>query len=573
MLGLCFFLVSLLPTALAVPLTLGITLGPGSNDLPTLTLPYATYKAYSYDVTGDYYTFKNIRFAAPPTGQRRWAKPEPPLNEPGVQDGSVGYQCMQAPQALLIVTYPILANLEPMSEDCMFMDVVVPGKAARGDDKDLPVMVWFFGGGYIFGSKDFFLYNGGPLIKSANNSMIYIASNYRLGGYGFLNGPTVESQGTPNAGLHDQRAVLKWIQDYISLVGGNKLAVTVMGESAGAGSILHHLIGNGGTLDPMFQRAILQSPAFEPMYNATLLASQYTSFETAAGCAKGSGLACLRNRTTEELQTANLKIVNSAPYGTFGFGPGVDNTFIRDLPGVELAKGNYWKNVTVFFGHTNHEGMIFADPSELSESQVDELFATNFPAMTASNLQVLNQLYPKPPSLQSVLPILSPLLPSLPPSLPNPENFIRVSDVIGDWVINCNTRYLAKAYAGRAYGYRFSVPPGLHGSDVPYTFYSTDFNFLNIFQVDVPGIDTLTRKNVATALQSYLTSFVRTGNPNTYREFDNLIPHTVDVPPATVAQFVKVVDINVLKFQVVDDNPESRRDRCDFWQSAVWAGR
>ncbi|KAF8541688.1 hypothetical protein BDD12DRAFT_908422 [Trichophaea hybrida] len=160
--------------------------------------------------------------------------------------------------------------------------------------------------------------------------------------------------------------------------------------------------------------------------------------------------------------------------------------------------------------------------------------------MTQVNVQVLKQLYP-----QSLLLHPIPLLPTLPSLLPNPGNFNHVSAVIGDWIINCNTRYLAKVYAGRVYGYRFSVPPGTHGSDVAYTFYRTNVNFQNIFQVDTPDIALVIRGNLATVFRSYLTSFVRAGNPNKYRELRNLIPQTVDVPPAAVAQFVKVVDINL----------------------------
>ena len=36
------------------------------------------------------YTFKNIRFAAPPTGDLRWAKPTPPKAEMEVQTGENG---------------------------------------------------------------------------------------------------------------------------------------------------------------------------------------------------------------------------------------------------------------------------------------------------------------------------------------------------------------------------------------------------------------------------------------------------------------------------------------------------
>lgn len=118
--------------ALAVPLDFGIHFGSGSDKMPTLTLPYASYKAYSYDVTDDvstytgwgedkicvdsklwiqYYVFKNIRFAAPPTGERRWKKPAPPLTETGVQDGSVGYQCNQALNALLSCMFIFLRGL------------------------------------------------------------------------------------------------------------------------------------------------------------------------------------------------------------------------------------------------------------------------------------------------------------------------------------------------------------------------------------------------------------------------------------------------------------------------------
>lgn len=51
-----------------------------------------------------YYTFKNIRFAAPPVGNLRWEKPAPPLQQAGVQDGKVGYQCNQALNGLLSCT-------------------------------------------------------------------------------------------------------------------------------------------------------------------------------------------------------------------------------------------------------------------------------------------------------------------------------------------------------------------------------------------------------------------------------------------------------------------------------------
>jgi len=86
-----------------------------------------------------------------------------------------------------------------------------------------------------------------------------------------------DSGGVANVGLLDQIAALEWTQKYISYLGGdpNKLAslfcwtdfsITAMGESAGASSIMHHLSAYGGTVKPIFNRAILQSPAFFPQY-------------------------------------------------------------------------------------------------------------------------------------------------------------------------------------------------------------------------------------------------------------------------------------------------------------------
>jgi Carboxylesterase family len=67
-----------------------------ANTLPLLTLPYATYQAQSYDNSHDYYIFANIRFAAPPVGDLRWAPPAAPLQESGVQNGSLAHECYQS---------------------------------------------------------------------------------------------------------------------------------------------------------------------------------------------------------------------------------------------------------------------------------------------------------------------------------------------------------------------------------------------------------------------------------------------------------------------------------------------
>lgn len=394
-------------------------------------------------------------------------------------------------------------------------------------------------------------YDGTPLMKSGQNNMIFVAPNYRMGAFGFLAGPTVEAQGTPNAGLWDQRAALEWVQNYIGLVGGDKNAVTAMGESAGAGSITHHLIGNGGTLDPLFRRAIISSPAWLPQYDSGYLETQYASFAVRAGCAN-QGLACLRGKPTEVLDRASRDVILSQPYGTFGFGPAVDGSFIRDLPTMELSKGNHWKDMNIIVGHNSNEGIIFTSTLPASNAQVRQLVKTTFQNATDATIDRILNLYPEPGLFKKYI-----------------SNFARSADLIGQFIVSCNTRYLAKAYAGKAYNYQFSVIPGIHAMDLLFTFWRPGLN-IGPIEIDF-SLDFLTSKNLATGWQSYLTSFVRAGDPNTHRERGGL-PPTRDWPKSTVGSKVQLLDMDLLGFSV-EGGDDTDAGRCDFWEAGVWTGR
>ncbi|KAF3917832.1 Acetylcholinesterase [Dactylellina cionopaga] len=532
------------------PIGIGIDFTPDSA-LPLLKLPYATYRATEYDLLNDFYKFKNIRFAAPPTGALRWQKPAPPIKQEGIQTGDIGYQCMQATPDFLKIAYPII-TAEPQSEDCLFLDIYVPAAAVKGQVKNLPIMFWVYGGGYSLGSKNFFVYNGTPLMKSAQNNMIFVAPNYRMGAYGFLAGPTVEQQGVPNAGLWDQRAALQWVQDYIYLVGGDKNAVTAMGESAGAGSLTHHLIGNGGTLDPLFKRAILQSPAWLPQFDPGQLETQYASFAARAGCA-GQGLACLRSQSTAMIDQASRGVIMAQPYGTFGFGPAVDNVFIRDLPNMEFSRGNYWKGLdSVMVGHTANEGFLFTSTAPSTNRDVSAVISNTFSNATADTVNRILNIYPTPGLFKKYF-----------------TNYLRAADLIGQFVVTCNSRFIAEAYPGKTYSYQFSVIPGIHAEDILFTFWSPDIK-LGPIQLDF-SLSFLTSKNLATGWQSYLTSFTRSGNPNTYRERGGL-PGTSEWAMAQVGDQVTVLNMDLLGFSMKYDE-DTDAARCNFWKSGIWTGR
>jgi carboxylesterase type B len=138
----CFFVA--FSFALVVDTQLGISFENARVESPLLKLPYGTWRG-SVDERYDTVTFKNVRFAAPPVGELRWAKPAPPLVETEIQNGTIGSSC--------ITTNPMMspAGLLPMfisSEDCLFLDVTVSRKVLEEGRKDVPVVVWIYGGAY-----------------------------------------------------------------------------------------------------------------------------------------------------------------------------------------------------------------------------------------------------------------------------------------------------------------------------------------------------------------------------------------------------------------------------------------
>ena len=270
---------------------------------------------------------------------------------------SYGPRCIQ-------VRYPACetapAPVEEHSEDCLFLDVYVP-RTVFGNATaiaETPVVVWIFGGAYVFGGKQTYgkkdpLYDGKGLIHAAKNylkekpNVIFVAGNYRLGALGWLAGPAFQHSGIPavsNAGLYDQRLLFEWVQKYIGLFGGDKTQVSAWGESAGGGSILHHLVRTGTEheRDPLFKRALLQSPAYQWQWDRSPggeMDQTYRKFMEFANC---NDMHCLLNAPIKTLIKANQDLFNNArKVGLFPVGPAVDDVWISELPTTAFANGKW----------------------------------------------------------------------------------------------------------------------------------------------------------------------------------------------------------------------------------------
>jgi carboxylesterase type B len=169
------------------------------------------------------------------------------------------------------------------------------------------------------------IYDARPLVQASGGNVIFVVGNYRLSALGFLGGSRFISEGgVPNAGFWDQRAVQEWIQENIHLVNGDASQVSLWGESAGAGSVMHHLTAGGGKLKALFKRAFVQSPWNVPKYDpAGKVDQQYHELGKQLKCTTGSILTCLRKVPADTLRIAVDRLVANVPFGQFGFGYGV----------------------------------------------------------------------------------------------------------------------------------------------------------------------------------------------------------------------------------------------------------
>ena len=196
---------------------------------------------------GQVESFKGVPFAAPPVGDLRWRPPAPPPSWSGVKSaGDFGPICMQANRGFF-------AQM-PMSEDCLTLNVWRPAGAAAG--ARLPVMVWIYGGAFVQGAASLPFYDGA---RFAEQGVILVSFNYRLGRFGFFAHPALDAGPGPiaNYGLMDQIAALKWVQANIAAFGGDPANVTVFGESAGAISVNYLMTSPAAR--GLFAKAITES--------------------------------------------------------------------------------------------------------------------------------------------------------------------------------------------------------------------------------------------------------------------------------------------------------------------------
>ena len=262
--------------------------------------------------------FKGIPFAEPPIGTLRWSPPQPVKNWSGVRQAKgFGPRCMQQP---LFGDMNFRSN--GMSEDCLYLNVWTPAKSAQ---ERLPVLVYFFGGGFVAGDGSEPRYDGASM---ARKGIVAITVNYRLGVFGFFAHPDLTRESPHHASgnytLLDQAAALLWVRQNIAAFGGDPRKITIAGESAGSFAVSAQMasplsrdlisgaIGESGS--------ILATRAPVPLAEAE---EQGRKFASSLGA---SDMAALRGMTSAQLLEAAGKP------GAARFGPAIDGYFFPESP-------------------------------------------------------------------------------------------------------------------------------------------------------------------------------------------------------------------------------------------------
>jgi para-nitrobenzyl esterase len=442
--------------------------------------------------------YKGIPFAAPPTGDRRWKAPQPVKPWKGVRECiAFGPSPMQPkPISFLMIGPEFVVPQEPLSEDCLYLNIWTASKSAN---EKRPVMIWIYGGGFQTGGSAAPGYSGEAL---AEQGIIFVSFNYRLGIFGFLAHPelTAESDhhSSGNYALMDMIAAIRWVKKNIGALGGDPDRITIAGQSAGSASV--NCLLASPPARGLFQGAIGESGSFvleNPILHMNSLASAEKEGLRIAGKLNASSLKAMRAISADELQK------NADGF----FAPIVDG-YILPASVTETYKKNQQTHVPLLTGWNSDEGFIFGLYSK-------EVFSKQA-AMFGADSNLFRKYFPSATDSQSVASQIS----------------LAVDKTIGlsqyQWALKQNDLSEYKTYL-----YIFTRKPPATGDKKKFGAYHTAEIGYALHTLDSIGrawepVD----RRLEKLMSSYWVQFVKTGNPNlsglpVWGSFSNDKPHSM----------------------------------------------
>ncbi|XP_046608887.1 juvenile hormone esterase-like, partial [Neodiprion virginianus] len=281
-----------------------------------------------------FFAFKGIPYAKPPVGNLRFKDPVPPVIWSGTMDASRNPEpCVQINPQLHTATG---------NEDCLYLNIYTPRLRSGNDIKQLPVMVYIFGGKFQAGNINPTLCDPRFIL---DRDVVLVLPSYRLGVLGFL---TTGDEVLPgNYGLKDVVQALKWIQDNVQYFGGDANQVTLFGSSSG--SIMVHMLALSSLTGGLFHRYITQSGTAlttDAMVPTSVSSNRATRLGQYLACPTNSSsilVNCLKSLSAYQLvgKTSMFHEWGVFPEVIWNptVEPDIDGAILTDIPANLLAAG------------------------------------------------------------------------------------------------------------------------------------------------------------------------------------------------------------------------------------------
>ncbi|NWX34409.1 THYG protein, partial [Notiomystis cincta] len=496
--------------------------------------------------------FLGVPYAAPPLGERRFRAPEPFAWVETWNATVARAACWQPGDGE--------APSQSVSEDCLYLHIFVPATTV----KNMSVLLFFHNGGSYRAEEGRAALDGSYLAAIGN--VVVVTANYRLGVFGFLSTGSAEASG--NAGLLDQLAALRWVQQNIARFGGDPSRVCLGADRGGADVSSVHLLTE--TADRALFRSLLLmgGSAFSPASIITTRRAQTQAAVLAedVGCPSSTSeeiVACLRQLPARVLNDAQTKLL--AISGPFQYwGPVVDGIYLRE-PLAEALQRPWLQKVDLLLGSAQQDGLISRARAikKFEESQGRANSKTAFYQALQNSLGGEES--------NSLIEDAATWYYSLEHSTDDYSSFSRaLENATRDQFITCPIINLASHWASASRGnvFMYHVPESSSQSssgqelllDVQYAF---GLPFYPKYEAQF----TEEEKGLSLKIMQYISNFINSGNPNYPHSFSR---RELGAAPAWPRYLSSAGGDNYKEFTVsLPTRKGLKKADCSFWSDYI----
>ena len=229
----------------------------GGCSTPKTAVATTRYGKVRGFMDGGVLTFKGIPYGQDTGGENRWLPAKAPKPWDGEYPALVyGANCPQRLHDFTAIEQTFLQDLDDgyVSEDMLKLNVWTPGLTGKR-----PVMVYFHGGGFSFGSSyELPSHDGAQMAR--HYDVVQVSVNHRLNILGFLDLSEVGGAAyadSVNVGMTDLVTSLEWVCENIANFGGDPTCVMIYGQSGGGSKVTTSMGMPSAT--GLFHRAAVQS--------------------------------------------------------------------------------------------------------------------------------------------------------------------------------------------------------------------------------------------------------------------------------------------------------------------------